>query len=358
MTKKISFFLPSLNIGGIERVFICYANNLVKRNYSIDFVLCKREGLLLTDVSPEVNMVFLEVKKLRFVWRKLREYLKRETPDVVITGGDYSNIMLTISALGLHPKPQIVISQHNYNNIEGRSLGYWARTTQLWMKLIYPIADQIIAISEGIKSYLCNDIHVPCRKIVVINNPIDIDYVYTKSKEKVVVQLPDSFIVFIGRISPVKNLPLLLQAYEKANINNISLVIVGDGPELSYIKQIIHGLNKRENIYCIGEVNNPLPILAKAKVLVLPSFSEAFPTILLEAMCLNKAIVATPTKGALEILSEVKGMYISSSFDNPSEFSKLIEDSINVGNINAIERVSSYSKESVINSFEEKIIKS
>lgn len=355
--KKISFFLPTLNIGGIERVFICYANNLVKRNYNIDFVLCKHEGLLLADVSSEVNMFFLETRKLRLAWRKLRKYLKKEKPDVVITGGDYSNIVLIISALGLHPKPQIVISQHNYNNIEGRSLGYWAKTTQLWMRLIYPMADQIIAISEGIKSYLCNDIRVASSKIVVINNPIDIDDIYIKSKEKVIVQLPDDFIVFIGRISPVKNLPLLLQAYEKANINNISLVIVGDGIELSHVKQIINGLNKKDNIYCVGAINNPLPILSKAKVLVLPSFSEACPTILLEALCLNKTIVTTPTKGALEILSEVEGVYISSSFDNPSEFSKLIEDSINVGNINAIEKVNSYSKESVINSFEEKIIK-
>ena len=45
---KIAFFLPTLNIGGIERVFITYANYLTEKEYDIDFVLCKKEGKLLS----------------------------------------------------------------------------------------------------------------------------------------------------------------------------------------------------------------------------------------------------------------------------------------------------------------------
>lgn len=356
MNNRIAFFLPTLNIGGIERVFLCYANKLAERGYTVDFVLCKREGLLLGDVASGVNMFFLDVVKLRWARKKLRRYLKEVKPNVVVSGGDYPNMLLIVSAIGLQNKPNIVISQHNYNNIEGRSLGYWARYTQLLMRLIYPMANQVIAISEGIKAYLCNDIHVKCDKVIKINNPIDIDNIYIRSKEKIKLFLPEDFIVFIGRISLVKNIPLLLEAYEKANIGNVGLVIVGDGPELFHIKQIISGLNKRDNIYCVGSLNNPLPILAKAKALVLSSLSEAFPTVLLEAMCLNKPIISTPTNGALEILNGVEGAFISTSFENINEFSSLIEKGVIKGKIDTFDKVRDYSEEYIIDTFEKKII--
>ena len=43
MKSKISFFLPSFNIGGVERVFINYANALSDKGYNVDFVVCKAE---------------------------------------------------------------------------------------------------------------------------------------------------------------------------------------------------------------------------------------------------------------------------------------------------------------------------
>ena len=47
---KIAFFLPTLNVGGIERVFITYANSL-SEFYDVEFVLCKKEGILLKELS-------------------------------------------------------------------------------------------------------------------------------------------------------------------------------------------------------------------------------------------------------------------------------------------------------------------
>lgn len=51
---KIAFFLPTLNVGGIERVFITYGNSL-SEFYDVEFVLCKKEGILLKELSSKVN---------------------------------------------------------------------------------------------------------------------------------------------------------------------------------------------------------------------------------------------------------------------------------------------------------------
>ena len=53
---KIAFFLPTLNIGGIERVFITYANYLTEKEYDIDFVLCKKEGKLLSLLNSSIKL--------------------------------------------------------------------------------------------------------------------------------------------------------------------------------------------------------------------------------------------------------------------------------------------------------------
>lgn len=65
--------------------------------------------------------------------------------------------------------------------------------------------------------------------------------------------------------------------------------------------------------------------MKNAKSLVLPSFSEAFPTVLLEAICLGVPVVATPTEGAKEILNNLPDAYISNSFTDSDEFAKLLE---------------------------------
>ncbi|MCR8872911.1 glycosyltransferase [Phocaeicola barnesiae] len=356
MKNKIAFFLPSLNIGGIERVFLCYANNIVKRGYNVDFVVCKREGLLLADLSPRVNLVNLGDIQLRKSLFSLRKYLKEYQPDVVMTGGDYPNIMLIFSSLGLHIKSKIVISQHNFYNIEVRDLGLWARATLIFMRIFYPLADRIIAISDGISSFLVGKLNLSPDKVIRICNPIDITDVIAKSNQVPSVSLPDNYIVFIGRISAVKNLNMLLQAFDIAKIGDTCLVIVGDGKELSLIQQRILMMSKKDKVFCVGGVSNPLPILKKSRLLALPSFSEAFPTILLEAMCLNKPIVATPTKGALEILQGIDGTFISAGFDDAADFSALIEKAVCVMDIDMSQYVKKYSSENIVEDFLNKIL--
>lgn len=355
--KKISFFLPSLNIGGIERVFICYANNLVHRGYNIDFVICKKEGLLLNELDDTVNIICLNSAKLRTSFKKLRNYIKQNEPDFIISGGDYPNIILIISSLFLKTKSQIIISQHNYYNIEVQKLGLWARATKYWMRMLYPLSDKIIAISDGIYSFLLNDIHVPQNKLFKIYNPIDKENIIQKSNEICQFELPDNFIVFIGRISPVKNISLLINSFDKLNIHNTYLVIVGDGSELRQIKDMVQNLKNKKQIIFVGSVSNPLPILSKSKLLVLSSFSEAFPTILLESMCLNVPIVSTPTKGANEILANVKGAFISKSFTDIDEFSYLIQKALNTTKEEMSKNVDKYSINNLLDEFEDKIIK-
>lgn len=355
--KYIAFFLPSLNIGGIEQVFICYANNLVARGYQVDFVLCKQEGRLIECVSESVRIVSLGDIQLRKALLPLRRYLKRNAPDIIVTGGDCPNLLLILSSIYLRARTKIIISQHNYYNIETRSsIGYFSKGLQYAMKLLYPLSDKIIAISDGIYSYLKNDLSINAEKIVKLNNPIDIDNIKHRSTLQIPVELPNNYVTFIGRISPVKNLLFLLHAFDEANIGDIYLVIVGDGDYMYRVREEILTLKKKEYVLCVGAVANPLPILAKSELLLLPSFSEAFPTILLEAMCLGKSIVATPTQGAMEILKNEKNGFISRDFTDIRYFARLIEKALLIKDASHTANIEKYSVNNIMKQLETEII--
>lgn len=352
--KRVSFFIPSLNIGGIEQVFITYANQLSQRNYEVEFVLCRKEGLLLDSLSKNINVISLGEIQLRKAFVPLRHYLRMSNPDIIVTGGDFPNLVLIIASLIARTKTKIVISQHNYPNLENKTT-WWLRASQLWIKMFYNFSSVILAVSLGIKSYLTDDLGLIRDKVILLYNPIDYDLIIKKSKEIVEFNLPAKFIVFVGRISAVKNLQLLVKSFANLQPNDWGLVIVGDGPALEGLKSLISELNLAE-IYCLGAVSNPMPIIKKSSCLVLPSFSEAFPTVLLEAMSLNIPIVSTPTKGALEILKGVPNAFISKDFCDEKEFSQLIDKAIFSQPADMKHLLKHYLTEKVIDEFENRIL--
>lgn len=332
--KTIAFFLPSLNIGGIERVFITYANYLVCKNYNLYFILCKKEGSLLTLLNQDVKIYELGGARLRNSFFKLRKCMEELQPDIIISGGDFPNLMLVISSLRLKKTPKIIISQHNYYNIETKRLGWWAYGTCFLMRKFYPKADKIIAVSDGIYEFLVQTINIPLGKIIKLPNPIDVEDIRMKSLKLLDIILPDKYILFVGRLSYVKNLFFLLEAFEKGNLGDNYLLIVGDGEMRVALAKRAKGMQKANRIIFLGAIENPLPILKHAQLLVLPSFSEAYPTILLEALCLHVPVLSTPTKGAEEILSNVGGTYISSDCSNVQEFAELMEKGVR-GKVNS-----------------------
>ena len=129
--------------GGIERVFITYGNSL-SEFYDVEFVLCKKEGILLKELSSKVNVYNLGNVRLANSFYYLRKYLKQNRLDCIITGGDYPNMVLVLASLHLSHRPKIVISQHNYFNIEIEHLGLWAKFSKIWTRIILPQVFRIV----------------------------------------------------------------------------------------------------------------------------------------------------------------------------------------------------------------------
>jgi len=106
---------------------------------------------------------------------------------------------------------------------------------------------------------------------------------------------------YIGRLSPEKNLLTLVKAFHLANFD-AKLVIVGDGPLFSFLKHYVKNEGLGNKVIFTGFRNDIHRIINAIDVLVLPSFIEGLPTVLIEACANEKPIIASNIPSIRELI--------------------------------------------------------
>jgi glycosyltransferase involved in cell wall biosynthesis len=163
-----------------------------------------------------------------------------------------------------------------------------------------PHIDRLIAVNQATKEYYREKELKIGHKIDVI--PVGIDTKLFKPLNKEAVrkkykfEMQDIIVLFIGRFSKEKGLDMLLEVYNRLNINQkkIKLVLVGEGPDKEKLENTIR-TQKIEGVTFI----EPLPhdkipeIINCADVLALSSSYEGMPTVVLEALACGVPVVST-----------------------------------------------------------------
>jgi teichuronic acid biosynthesis glycosyltransferase TuaC len=140
--------------------------------------------------------------------------------------------------------------------------------------------------------------------------PID-----TKAARKKLGQSPEEKVVlFVGNLKSVKGLQVLLKAFCRVvkQVPKARLILVGDGPLRSLLKRQARELDLEEKVTFVGRrPHDEIPLwLNSSDVVVLPSLSEGFGGVVLEAMGCGKPVVATDVAGASEIVQHRKTGYL------------------------------------------------
>ncbi len=138
-------------------------------------------------------------------------------------------------------------------------------------------------------------------------------------------RLPDSFLLYVGRLNLRKNVDNLLRAIPHLKNKDIPLVIVGaDDWKKSNHLEIIKGLGIQNRIHFTGAVYQELGMIySMAKIFCFPSFAESFGLPPLEAMASGVPIVVSNTTSLPEICGDA-GNYITP--DDPKEIARVIDN--------------------------------
>ncbi len=130
-------------------------------------------------------------------------------------------------------------------------------------------------------------------------------------------------ILFIGRLSPEKNIDEVVKAAKE--IDHLNFFIAGDGPLREYI---LKEEKKYKNMIYLGWVQreNIIETIDKADIIILPSSFETFGTAALEGMSRGKLVIVSEETGIIEWPNLKNNLFILKKNENISEIIKNIDN--------------------------------
>ena len=194
-------------------------------------------------------------------------------------------------------------------------------------------ANHIVVINDNLKNQLQKRLLLKNKKISVVENAVDLDRVEISIINK------NNFVFgYIGTLSPIEGLDLLIKAFNNLQIKN-KLLIFGDGIELEKLEKITNG---NSNIEFKGKFSNDKIAKAYAQVDVIINprkksylTDSVTPLKPLEAMAYKKLVLVSDVGGMKELVkNEFNGIIFKS--DSIIEIERVILDVINRNNLDKI----------------------
>ena len=173
-------------------------------------------------------------------------------------------------------------------------------------------ADGVFAVSNALMhEIVATGVVGIADKIKLSWNSVDIDKFSPKNdssfKEEYSL-LDKPIVMFVGNLIKRKNVDSLLEA-KKATKSDYYLVVVGDGPLYKKLTKKVEEENIPDVIFT-GSRTDVEKIIPSCDVLVLPSFSESFGLVLIEALACGKPVIGSDVGGITEIINDDVGLLV------------------------------------------------
>ncbi|HEX8484891.1 glycosyltransferase [Sphingomonas sp.] len=311
---RVLFLINSLAGGGAERVMLSIVAGSRDR-------LAEGSALALLDDDRDAYPppVWLPVHRLSTGgslprgFRALRALVRSKKPDLIVSFLTRANVIA--AAVGSLEGVRTVISERV--NTSAHLSGLRAVPSRLLVRLAYPRADRIIAVSQGVADDLARNFGVEPARITAIANPVDLAAIRARADEAAMPPLALPYFIAVGRLTHTKNMALLVRAYRDAQ-PAARLLILGEGPERETLQAEIARLGLNGRIVLGGFSPNPFALVAQAHAYVSASNGEGFPNALVEAMALERPVIATNcASGPSEILVDRPRESIAGPLDTP-----------------------------------------
>jgi glycosyltransferase involved in cell wall biosynthesis len=330
----LALFIFALTGGGAQRRTLTLARAFAERGLRVDLVVVSGHGPLVREVPDNVRLVVLHPH-----WRRvaaglerrvnlrgletlvsipaLAGYLRRERPDVLLSAASHVNLVAVWARRLARVPLRLVLRASN------EPLGYPAmwpvgqraiRRFLRWMaKRVYPWADAVIAVSDGVGDAIARLTEMPRARIVTVYSPIVTPDLFAQAREPIahpwLAPGQPPLVLGIGTLKIQKDFATLIRAFARLRRTQPArLVILGDGPLRPVLERLVHSLGLEADVALPGYVDNPYAWMARASVFVLSSAWEGLPGVLVEAMACGCPVVSTDcASGPSEILD--KGLY-------------------------------------------------
>lgn len=234
--------------------------------------------------------------------RRMAAQIRAWKPDLVMTYGLRANLMTRVASW-LAPVRAMVTGQ--------RGIEDWKRRSEVWLESwSSPWVDLYIGNSQACCDMLARRERIPARKLLTIPNGLDFrppdDLAAQAEALRAEHALPRdrTLVGAVGRLLPVKGHEHLIRAVRaiRERHSEVYVILVGQDHRDGALQALAEAEGVAEHIRFAGYSNQIAAWLSLFDCFVLPSLSEGMPVAALEAMFMEKPVVATAVGGTPEVV--------------------------------------------------------
>jgi teichuronic acid biosynthesis glycosyltransferase TuaC len=237
----------------------------------------------------------------------VKKILKAFHPDVILSSWLPDSLAVSILGNAMNI-PVLAIADGTDVNLFPSKYRAWSYARDILNKKI----SNIIFVSEALRA-AGNAYGLNGGINTVLHNAVDV-HVFTPGNG---IRKDGIFTILgVGRLIPTKGFQVLLQAFAdliKRTNQPARLILVGDGPQHDSLLQQAVDLGIRSYLELPGSMDQKklVKYYQEADVFCLPSFSEGFPCVVVEAMACGKPVVATRVGGISEVVDAQSGILVA-----------------------------------------------
>ena len=310
----VALFLPDLGGGGAEKVAITLADAFARWGLCVEFVLMRASGAQLRNVSDGATVVDLGADRVRHVLPGLVRYLRARRPRSMLAFMWPLTSAAVAARLIARAPVRVVLSEHVDWSVYGETSlretaprPRWLATT---MRLTYPRAQGVVAVSRGVADSLRRLSGLSDDRVRVIHNPITPLPASTGCDDGSA--CPGWWggdaprLIAVGRLHAQKDYATLLGALGLVRATcPARLLILGEGPLRGDLEALRAARGLDDAVFMPGFVADPYPFLRHADAFVLSSRWEGFGNVIVEALACGTPVISTDCRsGPRDILRD------------------------------------------------------
>jgi glycosyltransferase involved in cell wall biosynthesis len=308
---RIALLVPTLEIGGVERMFANLANGLYQCGTEVDMVVGLAGGDMTAALEKDIQVFDLRSVRMMKSIPRLARYLQARKPEAVIAAMTHCTAAAVAARSIAREKVMIIATEHNtMSQIMENTAGLKYRLMPKWSRWALNSADVMVSVSAGVADDLSAQTGIARERIRVIYNPVITDALHSAAlvdnDHPWFQQGEPPVVLGVGRLEKQKDFPMLVRAFRLVRNRRMArLVILGEGTDRRRIEQTVADYGLFEDVMLPGSETNPYRFMKRSAVIALSSRWEGLGMVLVEGLSLGVPVVSTNcTHGPAEILCD------------------------------------------------------
>ena len=191
-----------------------------------------------------------------------------------------ANLKHTMAATLAGRRHRAILSVHGHLNAEPQRTSRWANRL---MPATTRLSARTVCVSDWMRRHVVDDLGGAADRCVTIHNPAPIEHATAAVDEAELLRRAPN-ILAAGRLAPAKDFGLLLHAFAALENREVTLTILGDGPERAALERLSRTLGIADRVHMPGYVTQPWPYFRQARLCVVSSLTESFSNVIVEAL--------------------------------------------------------------------------